>query len=400
MTDTSPIVVAETPTALPKSTTADDLLQMYSEETPVKVDEPAKPVATESPRDETPSLKEEAKSEEVKPETTKEVPPLNKYKAKIGDENIEIAQDAEIVQQINGKDVPIKVKDAIEHYVKKEETFRTIDRRLSVVDRKEKELQGEYSSLKGRADQVVKAAMTGDLMSCVRALAKIAAGESQLDVVAFEKAYLDQIEAFKAPYASMTEEQRAKFFAERKAKVYEEELKRRSEDDKKREALGTLQERIDSVIAERKIEKQEFWETFKAMADSMVGPDKELKDANELSPEDVAAQVELNHHAVKVKAACDKAGLDDAAFDQVFELLSQHLDLTEEQVEKIIKDSGINPNQKTVEDLNRRLEKSKSKGQFTQASSTKKNGKVDGLAEEDISFLYRNQPRGYKRLYR
>jgi hypothetical protein len=421
MTDTptitpQPIVVADTPSALPKSTKPDDLLDMYDaeaaaakpaeapketdSETSIPPTEPKEPSekAPDGPSEAT-QVPPEQENQEIEAPTAIKGPVI---KGKLGDSEVKIPEEAEITQQINGKDVTFKVRDAVESFVKKEEIFRAADRRISIADKKEKGLQAEYSSLKGRANQVVQAAMSGDFMSTVRALAKIAAGESQLDVVKFEKEFLDQIEAFKAPYTNMTQEQREKFFAERRAKVYEEENKQLRESNLKREALGSLQSRIDSVVEQAKVSKDEFWQTFKTMADSMVGPDKPLKDANEIAPEDVAAQVALNRHAIKVGAACDKAGLDDAGFDKVFDLLKDHQDLNEDDILKIIKDSGVaNTQKKVVEDLNRRVAKSGNKAQFyPQGSSTKKNGKIDGLDDEDMKFLYRMQPKQIQRVQR
>ena len=418
MTDIVVPVPVVTP---PKSTSPEDLLDMYEAETPAT---PSSNGTSETksdsplPERETPSG--DTKKEETSPkeETTQiiaktEEPKIPSIKGKLGEKEVEIPEEAEITQKINGKDVTFKVKDALETFAKREEAFRTIDRRTSIVDRREKQLQGEYDSLKGRADKVIQAALTGDLMSCIRDLARLAAGNSQLNVVEFEKKYLDQIEQFRAPYSQMTPEQREKFFAERKAKVFEDELKRRTEEDTKREALGTLQAQIDSAIETNGLTKDEFWGAFKQLADTEVGPDRLFNSPNEITPENVVDQIAYNNFAKRLFAACEKNGVSDR-FEELFDIYSDNEELSpkdlktiwnapQDKLEIAIKEASLtnSTSRQVVEDLNRRVAKNGNKAQFTQASSTKKNGKIEGYSsEEDVDFLYRNQPKTYQRIQR
>jgi len=421
MTDTPPIVVAETPSALPKSTTPEDLLKMYDEEPK----EAAKEITEEAEKaikvkQEVPKLElanklsETIKSDSESEETDetpdedgevqkKVIPEVKGFKAKLDDKEITVPEEATFKQSINGKEVEFKAKDAIQAFVKQEEFNRNMDRRLSVVDRKEKTLQAEYSGIKERALKVVNAAVSGDFLSAVRDLAKVAAGSSQLDVVAFEKAYLDQLEKFQEPYTKMTQEQREKFFAERKAKVLEEELRTRNEHDSKREALGQLESKIDSLVTSNGLTKDEFWETARGMAEAISGSTKEEDLAtalNTLSPEDVIQQVGLNRHALKITSACKKAKIeDDAAIDKILDLFLPQTDFKEEDILEVIEKSGIAKQapKDIVENLNRKAQKNGA--QFTnKASSNEK--KVKGLDKEDLDFLYRKQPRNYQRLFK
>ena len=419
MTDTPQIVVSETPSALPKSTTPDDLLKMYDEEPKeaakeiteeaekalkIKQEVPKLELANKLSQTVKPEPKEvDDDSEEEPTEQGKVIPEVKGFKAKLDDKEITVPEEATFRQSINGKEVEFKAKDAIQAFVKQEEFNRNMDRRLSTVDKKEKVLQAEYKGIKDRALQVVNAAVSGDFLSAVRSLAKVAAGSSQLDVVAFEKAYLDQLEKFQEPYTKMTQDQREKFFAERKAKVLEEELKSRNENDSRKEALGQLDSKINQLLSENKIEQGEFWSAAEGLAQEMAGStdEKAWKESlNNLSPEDIVAQVGLNRHALKITSACDKAKIsDDAAIDKILDLFLPQTDLSEDDIVEVINNSGIAKQapRDIVENLNRKAQKNGA--QFTnKASSNEK--KLKGWDKEDLDFLYRKQPKNYQRLFK
>ena len=420
MTDTPTIVVSETPSALPKSTTPDDLLKMYDEEPKAAAKEikdeaeKAIKVGKEIPKlelanklaDAVPDVRDEAEeSEEDTEEKTQEkvIPEVKGFKAKLDDKEITVPEEATFKQSINGKEVEFKAKDAIQAYVKQEEFNRNMDKRLSVVDRKEKNLQAEYSGIKNKALEVVNSAISGDFFSAVRSLAKVAAGSSQLDVVAFEKMYLDQLEKFQEPYTKMTQEQREKFFAERKAKVLEDELRSRNENDSKREALNQLDSKINQLINQNGLNPDEFWTTARGLAASIAGTEDETALANALNtltPEDVVQQVGLNRHALKIASACKAAGIqDDEAVDKILDLFLPQADLSEEDIVDVIQKSGIAKKapRDIVENLNRKAQKNGA--QFTnKASSNEK--KAKGWDKEDLDFLYRKQPKNYQRLFK
>mgnify|MGYP007071650745 FL=1 len=133
MTDTE-VVVAPTPQALPKSTTPDDLLKMYDDEPAASKNEITEEaekqvkIKEEVPKLEAakklsevgktlPDSEEVVKEEQPKEEVPKEAP-YKAFKGKFGDEDISIPEEAEVIQKIAGKDVPVKVRDAIQAYIK------------------------------------------------------------------------------------------------------------------------------------------------------------------------------------------------------------------------------------------------------------------------------------------
>ena len=392
--------VSETPTATESLTPTpitssskpydDDMLESYEAEA-IKEDPTLAKPEPEVSKQEKPleEPKEETSEEEAKPEA----------KATKDDKIIDGVEELPIKRMINGKEVEFKIKDAIQSYVKQEEFNRNMDKRLNDVSRRERAWKREEETFRDRVTEVVNNAQNGDFVSGIRALAKLAAGNSDLDIVKFEKMYFDQLEKVNEVYTKMTPEQREAYFAKRAAAEAQERLKKLESEKTSTEAQSQLQQQIDSLMQQHGLTPEEFWGNYKQIVDSQVGEGKAFKDPNDITADEVLKYSLTVRHWEKVYKAGEALGVtDEAILEEVGKITSTYPDLTVEDVAKVIKNAGL-ASPSAVENLNRKVGKN---GQpHSAASSTKnKNGKIEGLDEEDLGFLYRNQPKSYSRIVR
>ena len=417
MTDTE-VVVAPTPQALPKSTTPDDLLKMYDDEPAASKNEITEEaekqvkIKEEVPKLEAakklsevgktlPDSEEVVKEEQPKEEVPKEAP-YKAFKGKFGDEDISIPEEAEVIQKIAGKDVPVKVRDAIQAYTKQEEFNRNMDRRLSHVSAREKKWEADQSTFKDKIGKVLEVAKAGDFVTGIRSLAKLATAGTDLDVTEFEKQYFAQLDKVREVYSKMSQEQRDAYFAQRKAKDLEETLKKRTEEDESNKAKSQLQTKVQELQKQHNIPEEEFWGQFEWLKINQVGEGKLFASEDDISPDHVVAFTNRLRHESKVADAGQKLGIEDEGLlDEVSKLTLTHPEWSVDDIVSVIEKSGVakRASASVVENLNRKAEKSNLKPQSNQANSTKKQ-KTNGLDDEDLNFLYRQAPRTFRPAFR
>lgn len=358
------------------------------------------------------AIKEDPSLAKVEPEESKQEKPLDEpkeeetpteeepeAKATKDDKVIDGVEELPIKRMINGKEVEFKIKDAIQSYVKQEEFNRNMDRRLNDVSRRERAWKKEEETFVERIQDVVSKAQNGNFVDGISALAKLAAGKSDLDVVKFEKLYFEQLEKVREVYTKMTPEQRDAYFAKRSEAEARAKLEKLQSEKTSTEAQSQLQQQVNSLMQEHGLAPEEFWGNYKQIVDSQVGEGKPFQDPNEITADEVLKYSLTVRHWEKVYKAGESVGItDDAVLDEVGKITLAYPDLTQEDVVKVIKNAGL-ASPSAVENLNRKVGKN---GQpQSAASSTKnKNGKIEGLDEEDLGFLYRNQPKAYSRIVR
>lgn len=388
MTDVAPQVAAEVVTAPIKPTTADDLLSMYEEEA-APAEESVEEVKTASVA--TPAPKEKA----AEPTTAKEEA-AKILKAKYQDKDLDIPEEATFVAQLDGKDVKIKAKEAVDFYLNREKHNREIDRRYSLVDKKEKQYEYQTRNLVEKSNEIFREFQKGDSLSGVKALAKLLGKDDPESLIAVEKAFLEQSTKYGKLFGEMTEEQRQQFFLSRKAEVLEEELKRKATAESRERGRAALVNHINELRQQHGIEESEFLDTYGAMREHSVGEGKDFKSINDIGPEHVVAQIRVNRHWNKVITAAKEAGLaSDAAIEEVAKLTASSPNLEIKDIVDLIKKSGIVLPRQSVENLNRKVAKSSNgAAQSRQANSTK-NEKAEGYDRDDLDYLYRKGPKGH-----
>ena len=391
MTDnvTTAEVVTSSPSNLPKPTTPDDLLDMYEAE---EVTAEPETKASIAPKPVTPIQKQIEAPKEV----DSEAPEAPVFKAKLGDQEINVPEEAVFKTEINGKEVEFKAKDAIQAYQKRETFERTMSKRVNDVTYKERALRGEYDGIKAKATSIVNSAMTGDFWSTIDALATIAAGNAPFDKVKFQRAMMDQIESFKDPYTKMNQEQRDQFFERRRAKLLEDENKTLKQDKDKIVQTTALENKITELQQKHGLSQQDFWSTFEFIKSKLVGEGNAFATEHDIEPEHVIQQHYFNGRANVVKQVATKYGLTDPdILNEIVDGAINHPEWTEDSISKIIEKSGVikTAPKEAVENLNRKVRRN---GTSTSSKvSSTKSGKAEGYDGEDLDFLYRNGPKGY-----
>ena len=367
----------------------DDMLEAYESEDAQEV--PSEE-AEEAPT-ETKELKPEADEEN----TEEEIPPGERKGDKVEDNFEQVL----IKKEINGKEVEFKVSDAIQAFVKQEEFNRNMDKRITHISKREKAWQADQEGFKGKIGKVLEITQAGDFVGGIRALAKLAAGSSGLDITEFEKKYFSQLDNIRDVYTKMTPEQRETYFAKRKAEESEARLRKLEEEKSVQTETSQLQSRVAEIQNQLKIPEDEFWGNYQILAKEDVGEGKRFRSAEDIRPEDVARHVLNVRHEQKVLDAATEFGIkDDTILDAISDMAATIPGITVDEIKKVIKDSGlgVNARPEVVENLNRKV--GKNGARFSQASSAKKNEIPEGYDEDTLNDLYRKQPKSYTRIVR
>ncbi len=391
-------------TPIHRNTTADDLLNDYAEEetAQAKQSTETKLLPTEQsvnePTKEGGDPNGQESGEKSKEESAKEVT-LKSLKAKLGDKEVDLPEEAVLSEKIGDKEVTFTVKDAIKAWKGQEDFNRNMDRRSTSLSQKEKALQAQYQGLNAKAKQVVDMAVSGDFYSTVRALAQMAAGQSGLDIETFEKQYLDQLENQQKLWSNMTPEQREIFKAQKKAELLAEENQRLKGQSQEVSQAQQLQQQINALCQQANVGVDDFWKTYEALAENEVGEGKRWRTKNEISPEQVIYYSALTKHVQQVESLASEAGINDTAIiDEIIEV-TKDKGFSAEQIKRVIEESGlaVNARPAAIENLNRRAQKSGIAPSENKGSSIQKKPELD---EEDEEFLYRMAPRQYRTLVR
>jgi len=361
----------------------DDMFESYTAEPEVEAEKPKSEAVSEK-------VKEEEASEEV-PAETPQVP-----KATKNDKVIDGLEELPIKRLINGKEVEFKIKDAIQSHIKQEEFNRNMDRRITEISRREKAWQTGQADFKGKISEIIEATQSGDFVTGIRALAKLAKGSSDLDVTQFEKMYFEQLEGIRDVYTKMTPEQRDAYFAKRSAAEAKAEAERLRGEKALTEAQSQLQEQVDALQKQHGLPPEEFWGSYKYLSENQVGEGKLFKTSDEITPEKVVTHSLSTRHWEKVFKAGESAGItDEAILDEVGRITESRQDLTVEDIVKLIKNAGL-ASPSVVENLNRKA----GQPRFNSTASSTKKENVKGIDKEDLDFLYRKQPKAYSRIVR
>jgi hypothetical protein len=361
----------------------DDYAEPQAEKTSQAAEAPEKSV--EQPKQE--AAPEEKKVDVVDPkqEESSETIPIEKLEAHT------------ITRQINGKDVQFAVKDAIDAYMGKEQFNRDMDRRVTKISQREKAWESDQVNFKERIQNVINATQNGDFVTGIRSLAKLAAGDSDLDVIDFEKKYFAQLDEVGKVYREMTPEQRDIFFAKRALAEANEKNKKLSESSNLEKSRAMLQQKVDSLIEQHSLTPDQFWKNYEAIVENQVGEGKRFTSRDDVTTEDVISYTTEVKEWEKVYTAGEIAKVEDEGIlDDLKKIASVNPNLTAQDLAKILQDAkiGVIADEKVVEDLNRKAGNSR----FSQGNSTKKqNGKIEGYDDEDLNFVYRNQPKTYQR---
>lgn len=343
-----------------------------------------------------------AESEEAKPEEpsteTEKLSPEVEAKATKNDQVDDGFEKVVVKREVNGKQVEFTVEEAIKAKVSQEETMRNLDRRATFLKQKEVAWQSEQEDFKRKALNVIEATRRGDFASSIRALAKLAKGNSDLDVTEFERQYFEQLDGVRELYSKMSPEEKKAFFAERalaEAKLENQKYVRKEETER---AKSELQIKVTQLMKENDIPENDFWENYKTLVDGHVGEGKKYSSREEVTAEEVVAYSKEVKDWTKVFEASEQTGIEDEAIlNELKKISTLNPEYTADDLVKIIDKAGFlakTADSKTVENLNRKAGKSRLAQEGT--ATKKQNGKLEGYDKESLDFLYRNQPKAYR----
>lgn len=345
-------ISSSTTQTVPKATSADDLLEMYeaedakteatksSETKNLTVNDAIK--ASEKPAfDSDSSLEDKEKSGEAKPEVEDKTP---KLKAKHGDVELDIPEDAVLEAEVDGKKVPFKVKDALRAVAAQAEFNRAADRRLSYIATREQKFVGEFTKAQDTFKNIADLAAQGDHLAGLRLLAEFAGK----DPVAYERETLENLDRAAQTLKQMTPEQRESFYAKRKAEFLENKLNTVEKERAFSLEVQQLQQKVLHLSKENGIDVKEFYEYAADLKESGV-----FKDPNDITPEHVLQYHQDVAHIRKVDEAIRGAApgmVNNEQFqDYIFKLTRQEGWSTED-IKDVVR-RAIRPNEQLVENL-------------------------------------------------
>ena len=405
---------------LGKSTTPEDLLAMYDEEIQTKEEDISKEVDkqaevadrlpkkiasntlakkinekagqtassdTNLQEDSQESTKSEDGSEDTEGEATGAPKSL---KAKFGDAELDIPEEAEVLLPINGKDVPVKVGEARKAFTKIEARARELDQGFSRIDKREKSLQSEYTTIQDKFKTISELASKGDHIAAIRFLAEM----SGKDPIEYEKQVMQSLDQMSNVFNKMNQEQRDLFFAKRKNEYLEKKFNESSEKAKWHEQKSELEVKVDTLSSEHGLTKSKFFDLYKDLVES-----KAFESPEAIQPEDVIAYHKNLQHVEKVdlaiKSVNPKLAQDPEIFDEIIKLTISHPEYTKEDIAKIVKDAlGSNLVTSSVENLNRKVQKANSTGHRAQSTkvSSKKEGDENAVDAELDDYFFGKRP--------
>lgn len=395
-----------------KSVSADDLLDMYDEEPRKEAEEVSKEVskqakiAQELPKklvadkvvksleskgdtDEEASESSSAESESEGKEQEEEVEnleakvPVPSFKAKVGDTELEIPEEATITHAVNGKPFQIKVKDAVKALVGQEEWNRKLDQRVSHLNNKEKEHFGAIERIKTTFKEVAEKAETGDHMSAIKLLAQMAGK----DPVEYEQAVLSKLTRLGEVYGKMSEEQRKLYFAERKAEQLSKDKQALESERQRSLESQQVYNKVMTLCKQHNLSEDQF----RSYMEELV-TDFDMK-PEEMVPEDVITHHLETTHAKKVGSAIGKVDPkladDDSFVEQILLNTKDSPEFTVDDIADIVREVK-SVESKSVENLKRKVEKAGQVGfraQPTKGSSDGKKANSD-VDEDAYDFFF------------
>lgn len=401
MTDTqisTPVAAAEVtaPTAAPRPTTADDLLEMYDAEAKESSTEddsndgnPPVQTTTEGDTDGSKETSEEENKQEGTKEGSQEV---KAFKAKLGESEVSIPEEAVIMQKIGNKEVPVKVADAVKAFVGQEEFNRKADRRMNDIGQKERAFENERATLGKKAAKIQAQAEAGNWIPVIKSLAKMAAGNRGVDPVEIEKKCIESLSQIHEVYTKMTPEQRDAYFAKRAAESARAEANQYKTQIDQTASVEQVKQEIAEIQQKFGIGEELFWGRWKTLAETMVGDGKKFATIEDIQPENV---IEF-HQDIQLMEVVDSAletvnpelvSDSELAFE-VWKIAKEHPEFDAKDIETIVR-NAVGANSQSVENLNRKVEKARSTGNRTQfggvsSNQGSKKSDVDKELEEDF----------------
>lgn len=377
--------------AVPAKVDIDELLDSYDEVPEEEVGKaPAKTEATPAKMQTEADAIGKVIENKKQPEKTEEEPegeaPKNVIKAKVGDQDLEIPEDATITQEINGKKVQFKVAEAVKALAGQEQFNRAMDSRLSRLHAREQEHVKQVQTMQQRLQNLVERAQAGDLFGIFQFSAEFA----QKDPVDFEREMLERFQQVHSRYDHLTPDQKRAYFAERKAEFLQRKMQEEQHGRQYEQSVVQLEQTVNQRCQQEGVDREVFDGLFHQMVQQFVGKQpfnqKQLSSPDDISVDDVFLYKNKLDMVDKVERAVQTVAPDRLAPEFVLKVLNvvgNDFDLTEADLVELLQSGGISLNTPAQENLSQKAQNLEKKGFGAQSirgqasSNTQKNTDVD-----------------------
>lgn len=222
---------------------------------------------------------EKPKAEKEPKEGKEEKPKLEgrKVKAKAGDQELELPEDALFTIKVDGKDVPVTYKDLAENYSGKtvwSRKFTELDRQTKDHARKVGEVESKIKTLMQEEDPEMR----------FYHMAKLA---GQDPVAVRQKYFEDNMKMFEK-YALMSDDERKADFANFENRVLKHELEQQRSAETQRTQFEQISKKVSELQKAHKVSSDEFntwYDQLEGLAKNGSLADKGIQSEKNLTPE-------------------------------------------------------------------------------------------------------------------
>jgi hypothetical protein len=366
MTD---VVTNVSPEAVPTSYSPDDLEAMYADGD-IR-DEPQE--QTSETGDEDSQTKEVAEVAETDSENQDlpVKPESRTFKVKNGDSEVDINEDAVIFKKIDGKEVPVKIKEALDNYagqVAWDKRFQELDRDRKLYVSEKDEFNRDRDNVNTRFSQIAEVAKAGQPQAALRLLAEM----SGQDPVEFEKSYLENFGKIAQTFLSMTPEQKELYYLRQREEYKTKQLEQYKQKAEQEQTEQGLRARVAQAAETAGIPFEDFVSLAKELKESEAGKGRDIQ------VEDVVRY----HQHVQAFTVADKvmqqAGIEpsEALENAIVRIVLSDPEMTESDLVDIVKAKSKQASP-SEENLSRKVQSAARSGNRTastpQVTSKKEN---------------------------
>lgn len=252
--------------------------------------------------------------------------PVKTFKAKVGDDDLDLRADSVLKVKVAGKEVDVTLNDLLSDYSGKTDWTR----KYSEFAREKKQWEDSRNQLKTKLQSVTELSKT-DPMGALLTLADV----GEVNQETFKETFLNSVINYVQKYEAMSPEERRAHDAETQAQRYKLQAESLKQEQQNRELMGKLAEKVEALKEAHKIDNQTFYAKYQEL--EKLQKDGQLQ--AEITPDLVAQAVYQDRRYNEVsEALTSKDPKREWSNDEkwkVFELSLKYQDLTAEEIAEL-----------------------------------------------------------------
>lgn len=370
-------------TALVQELKAKFGLDVYKEEK-VEENQPVKAKENKSPEENVEAIKADIKAKELVDQPTeaeKEEKTEEKQEVKPQSGPIEfkeyiasLPEGTKVKHKIDGKEVEIDVKEAVKKVLNDYSGYETVEKRFTALDKEKKMYYNEKQQIESYISEFGNRVKDGHILGGLEYFGQFAGLPPHVIKEQLIAALTPEIERRYGLDQRELENEYLKAELEYKSQL-ESEAKQRSQ---KQAAAAELEDKVNRLRETHGIDEESWAKAFNEL-DSTIPPGQPI------TPEMVAAHATIKPQDNKVVQVAEtlvkKFELSDADKNVIVDTMKQYPNLSEKDVEELIKESlEIQAKQETEKKLAEKL---------GNKQSTKEPAKEEALQDDEIKRLKR-----------